>query len=96
MALEVDPDSSYAYYNRGITKDRKGDYNGAVQDFSAAIRLEPHNADFYHNRGFSLRKDVSRRGALVWTCAHTHVPSCALHATCVQVVMGNCRCTAAA
>lgn len=35
-----------------------GDFEGAVADFTAAITLEPRNADFYHNRGFSLRKQV--------------------------------------
>jgi Flp pilus assembly protein TadD len=57
-ALEVDPANSFAYYNRGITKDRMGDFEGAVADFSSAIALDPKNADFYHNRGFSLRKQV--------------------------------------
>lgn len=59
-ALLVDPNNSYAYYNRGITRDRSGDYEGAIEDFSHAIRLDPANADFFHNRGFSLRKMVSR------------------------------------
>ena len=57
-ALEVDPLNSYAFYNRGITRDRKGDYAGAVADFTTAIELDRGNADFYHNRGFSLRKQV--------------------------------------
>ena len=43
---------------RRITRDRLGDYTGAVQDFSAAIMLDPRNADFYHNRGFSQRKQA--------------------------------------
>ena len=59
QALKVDPHNSYAYYNRGITRDRSGDYEGAIEDFSHAIRLDPANADFFHNRGFSLRKMVS-------------------------------------
>ena len=58
QALLVDPQNSYAYYNRGITRDRSGDYEGAIADFSQAIRLDPANADFFHNRGFSLRKMV--------------------------------------
>jgi tetratricopeptide (TPR) repeat protein len=63
-ALEVDPANGFAYYNRGITKDRMGDFKGAVADFSSAIALDPKNADFYHNRGFSLRKQVGTcRGA---------------------------------
>lgn len=57
-ALEVDPNNSYAYYNRGITRDRMGDYASAISDFSTAISLDASNADFYHNRGFSLRKQV--------------------------------------
>jgi len=59
QALQVDPQNSYAYYNRGITRDRSGDYEGAITDFSHAITLDPANADFFHNRGFSLRKMVS-------------------------------------
>lgn len=62
-ALEVDPANSFAYYNRGITKDRMGDFEGAVDDFSSAIALDPRNADFYHNRGFSLRKQVRAESA---------------------------------
>ena len=57
-ALEVEPANSFAYYNRGITRDRMGDFMGAVEDFTQAIALDPQNADFYHNRGFSLRKQV--------------------------------------
>jgi hypothetical protein len=37
------------------------DFAGAVEDFTAAIRLEPSSADFYHNRGFALRKQVRGR-----------------------------------
>lgn len=59
QAVQVDPHNSYAYYNRGITRDRSGDYEGAITDFSHAIDLDPANADFFHNRGFSLRKMVS-------------------------------------
>ncbi len=57
-AIEVDPSSCYALYNRGITHDRLGSYAAAVKDFSAALAIDPNNADFYHNRGFSLRKLV--------------------------------------
>ena len=59
QALQVDPHNSYAYYNRGVTRDRSGDYEGAIADFTQAIGLDPANADFFHNRGFSLRKMVN-------------------------------------
>lgn len=73
QALQVDPQNSYAYYNRGITRDGSGDYEGAVEDFSHAIRLDPANADFFHNRGFSLRKMVwalCRLLLLQYLCKH--------------------------
>lgn len=35
-------------------------YTLCTQDFSRAIELDPNSADFYHNRGFSYRKAVSR------------------------------------
>lgn len=56
-ALEVEPGNSFAFYNRGITWDRLGQYRKAIEDFTRAIEIDPGNADFYHNRGFSLRKD---------------------------------------
>lgn len=34
------------------------DFAGAVEDFTAAIHLDPNSADFFHNRGFALRKQV--------------------------------------
>jgi tetratricopeptide (TPR) repeat protein len=68
-ALEVDPANSFAYYNRGITKDRMGDFEGAVADFSSAITLDPGNADFYHNRGFSLRKQVRQQALGQHSCS---------------------------
>jgi len=46
-----------------IARDRLGSYSAAVQDFSAAIMLDPRNADFYHNRGFSQRKQARAAAA---------------------------------
>ena len=44
--------------------DRKGEYDKAIQNFSAAIRLDGKNADFYHNRGFSYGREASMHGAV--------------------------------
>jgi len=30
-AIRLDPTSSYAHYNRGITKDKQGDFRGAIE-----------------------------------------------------------------
>lgn len=55
-ALEIDPKSAFAYYNRGISFDRQGHYEMAYEDFVMAIHLNKNNADFYHNKAFCLRK----------------------------------------
>ncbi|CAM6001515.1 unnamed protein product [Sphagnum balticum] len=43
------------YHNYGCL-DKKGHPEEAVRNFSEAIRLDPSKADFYSNRGFTLRK----------------------------------------
>lgn len=48
--------NAYAYYNRGISLDRKNDYDEAIKNFTVAISLDPKKADFYHNRAFAYRK----------------------------------------
>ena len=40
-----------AYYNRGITYNKIGDYNRAIQDYDKAIEIQPDNAKIYYNRG---------------------------------------------
>ena len=50
LCSQLDSKNPYAFYNRGISYDRMGDYASAIQNFSQAIQLEPGNADFYHNR----------------------------------------------
>ncbi len=59
----MNPRAAFAYYNRGIARDRLDDLPGAVADFTAAVMLDSDNADFFHNRGFSLRKLVRGLGA---------------------------------
>ena len=66
-----------------ITRDRLGNYSGAVEDFSAALLLDNRNADFYHNRGFSQRKQVLTRPSVQSVHAwHVSYPA----ATCTHLV----------
>ena len=39
------------YHTRGVAKAALGDYNGAIEDFSECIRLNPKKALYYHDRG---------------------------------------------
>lgn len=43
--------SSLVYYNQGHAYYKLGDYEGAIENFSKALRLDPNNAEAYVNRG---------------------------------------------
>lgn len=42
-----------AYFNRGNAYDDNGDHDGAIADYTAALKLKPDLGDAYLNRGFS-------------------------------------------
>jgi tetratricopeptide (TPR) repeat protein len=50
----VDPANTHAYFNRGISHDKRGDPAAAVRDFSACIRLDPGHAVALYNRASCL------------------------------------------
>ena len=49
----ADEDSSAAYHTRGAAKAALGDYDNAIADFDAAIRLNPETAINYLDRGLA-------------------------------------------
>ncbi len=44
-----------AFNNRGVAYRLKGEYDRALEDCNASIRLDPSSATFYHNRGIIYR-----------------------------------------
>lgn len=49
-----------AWNNRGIIRNEKGDYPGAIDDFDNAIQIMPEYQEAFNNRGivyFNLKKD---------------------------------------
>ncbi len=48
-----DEDSSAAYHTRGAARAALGDYDNAIADFDAAIRLNPETATNYLDRGLA-------------------------------------------
>ena len=50
------PKSAKAYFSRGRAYDDKGDYDKAIKDCSAAIRIEPTSAEAYNARGWVFDK----------------------------------------
>jgi Tfp pilus assembly protein PilF len=42
---------AFAYYNRGLAKLEMSEYDRAIEDFDASIRLDPASASTFNNRG---------------------------------------------
>jgi tetratricopeptide (TPR) repeat protein len=49
-ALKLNPDLSFAWFNRGNVKAKMADYDGALSDYNKAIDLEDKLAQAYYNR----------------------------------------------
>ena len=49
-AVHVNPDLPSAWNNRGVARVRLGDLEGAVLDYTEAMRLAPNDAEFVFNR----------------------------------------------
>ena len=43
--------SSFQHLNRGLIKEKEGDFEGAIIDYTKAIEVDPNNAQAYFNRG---------------------------------------------
>ena len=50
------------YYNRGLEKDRAGDYQGAIADYSTVLGLNPKDASAAQNLALARRMAAQRGG----------------------------------
>jgi len=57
-------DTAKEYFYRGYEKDDKGDYNGAISDYTKAIEIYPNNASAYYNRGSAKADLKDFKGAI--------------------------------
>ena len=63
------PENLYArdasfYFNRAYEKSKKGDYYGAISDFSKAIEINPYDDYAFYNRGWNKAKLKDYYGAI--------------------------------
>ena len=52
------------YVNAGVEKGKRGDFKGAIADFTRAIDIDPQYAYAYFNRGTAKRKSGDSQGAI--------------------------------
>lgn len=62
--IRIQPDFASAFINRGNARRAKGDIEGALQDYSDAIRIQP-DADAFMNRGLMCHDQGDLNGALL-------------------------------
>lgn len=52
-AIELDPLAAFAYYERGILKARKADFQGAIADYNNTLALIPNCVPALNRRGIA-------------------------------------------
>jgi tetratricopeptide (TPR) repeat protein len=62
-AVQANPNYDRAYTLRGVMKNRLGNVQGAIEDYSRAITINPGFFRHYHTRGL-LKKNSDRNGAI--------------------------------
>ena len=55
---------SINFYNSGVEKYNKGNYQGAIADYNKSIEINPQYADAYINRGNAKHKSGDTKGAI--------------------------------
>jgi len=61
---EAKAGNDYFYYNRGIKKYDRGDYYGAIADYTKAIEINSRDADAFFNRGLAKEDLKDYYGAI--------------------------------
>ena len=62
-AIAAKPDYADAYVARGFARGAKGNQDGAIEDYTAVIRLKPDYAAAYYNRGIARRAKGDQDGS---------------------------------
>ncbi|PAX54905.1 tetratricopeptide repeat protein [Brunnivagina elsteri] len=61
---EVIPDSTEAYKKRANSRYKTGDYEGAISDYTEALKTNTHNTESYFNRANARYEIGDKKGAI--------------------------------
>jgi len=77
VAIEINPNGLYAYNERGLAKANLKNYEGAIEDYKEAIRINPMYAIAHYNSGVANEKMMghSKEAILDYTAAITADPN---------------------
>lgn len=64
QSIRSNPISATAFFNRGLSYQRLGDWEAAIGDFTEAIRVNPQYAEAYQSRGLAY-SDLGDKQAAV-------------------------------
>ena len=64
LSEKVNAKSADFYFNRAYDKAEKGDYYGAISDFTKAIEIDPNYKEAYYNRAWNKQKLNDYYGAI--------------------------------
>jgi tetratricopeptide (TPR) repeat protein len=64
LQIGPEPDTASYYYNRASPRARLGDWRGASEDLTQAIRLSPDHVEYYQRRGRIRGEAGDMQGAL--------------------------------
>ena len=62
--IETDPRHAQAHQARGAAWYKVGDYERAIADYSASLRIDPHYIRAYYNRGIAWEAEGKLQSAL--------------------------------
>ena len=63
--IEESRRTAYSYTMQAIDKHRKGDYTGAIIDYTKALEIDPNYTYALHNRGFAKNIIGDYKGAIL-------------------------------
>jgi tetratricopeptide (TPR) repeat protein len=64
QVLNIDPENLTAFLRRALIRRFQGDFDAALKDYDAAVKLAPKRSEIYFERGSARRQAGDMAGAI--------------------------------